>query len=65
MASTEEQVETDLNQHMADVHMARLGGSMERGSLILMLHFKVGVNAVHWKTEQGWVQPPFRDERKG
>lgn len=45
-------VQTDLDEHVADVHVARLGSSMERGSLTLMLHFKIRVNSIHCKTEQ-------------
>lgn len=55
------EVQTDLNEHVADVHVARLGCSMERGSLTLMLHFKIRVNSIHCKTEQRHFQAQFRD----
>lgn len=38
---------SDLDQHVADVHVASLRCSVQWGSLVLVLHFEVGVDPVN------------------
>lgn len=42
----------NLNQHVADVHVASLCSSMQWGTFILMLHFEIGINSINCKQTQ-------------
>lgn len=38
---------SDLDQHVADVHVAGLRRGVQRGALVLVLHLEVGVDSVN------------------